>query len=257
MSKIITLVIVLSFIISGCIFDPGFDCGFIDYPRREGSFTTSHIPDQYVALGDTLFLNINEYWEYESDCNEYFEEPQLNSLIIDSREVELHRQENNVFIIGQKTGTFSATIIGSAELIRDHKKRTEVVPMTFNIKVGSDPGSPLRQRATYSSAGRIDSIRVTEVDMENKALRLTADFSPEYIAEDITDLQARWAFYPTTNVDSLKQMDVPLRTSHDFGDDFYFNPDSLYPFYYGYVEVQPGRRTFGKTFILNTKEYFE
>lgn len=254
MSKTITLVIALSFIISGCIFDPGFDCGFIDYPRREGSYTTSHIPDQYVALGDTLFLNINEYWDYESDCNEYFDDPQLNSFIADSREVELHRQENNVFIIGQKKGTFSATIIGSAELIRDHKKRTEVIPMTFNIEVGTDPGSPLRQRATYSSTRRIDSIRVTEIDMENKALRFTADFSPEYTAGNV---QTQWALYPVRDLDSLILMDISLETEREYENDYSFNPDSLYPFYYGYVEVQPGRRIFGKTFILNTKEYFE
>ncbi len=252
-----TLLLLLATTTSGCFLDTGLECGFFTFPEKAGSYTTHQIPNQYVALGDTLYLNINEYWNYEYKCDEYADYPYIDSFIADSREVELHRQENSIFIVGQKTGVFSATVIGTVTLTRKGKKNRYSVPMPFNIEVGTKPRDPQRQRATFPPAGRIDSVIVTGVDSGRKALRLLADFSPEYTSENISDLQANWAFYPVLDIDSLKQMGISLQSKHDFGNDYFFNPDSLYPFYYGYVDVRPGHRKFGKTFILDTRPYFE
>lgn len=253
MSRFIGLLII-PFFISGCYLTNGFKCGFNFLPEEAGSYTTQKIPQQYVALGDTLYLNINDYWEYEYECEDYGNHPDIESFIADSREVELHRQGNNVFIVGKKTGLFSATVIGSVYLKRNRVSNSYPVPMTFNVEVGTTSENTNRPRASFPSTGRIDSIVVSEVRKESKALRLIAELSPE----EVSAYDSRWAFYPATGVDSLKQMEIPLKTIHSgSGNDIFFNPDSLYPYYYGYVQVRAGSRTFGKTFNLDIKPYFE
>lgn len=257
MSRLIIL-LGLSGMTSGCFLTNEYNCFMSAFPEEAGSYTTRQIPDHYVALGDTLFLNINEYWKYDYRCDKYADYPYINSFIADSREVELHRQDDNIFIVGQKTGVFKATVIGDVVLTRNSKDRVHFIPMSFNIEVGTRPGSPLRQRATFPATGRIDSIVVKEVNREKKALRILAAFSPEYVKSGFTDLQSWWAFYPVRNIDSLYQMDLPLQTTHaGFDNEFFFRPDSMYSFYYGYVEVQPGQRKFGKTFLLDTSVFFE
>lgn len=253
MSRFIGLLFI-AFFMSGCYLTNGWKCGFNIFPEEAGSYTTYKIPDQYVALGDTLYLNINEYWEYEYECEDYGNHPDIESFIVDSREVELHLQGNNIFIVGKKRGLFSATVIGSVYLTRNSVNNRYPVPMTFNVEVGTTSGNANRPRATFPSTGRIDSIVVSEVRKEIKALRLIAEISPK----EVPVHASRWAFYPASDIDSLKQMDIPLKTIHGgFDNDFFFNPDSLYPYYYGYVQVSAGSRTFGKTFNLNTKSYFE
>lgn len=253
-----TLVLtLLAITVSGCFLSNGYQCGYFYYPEKAGSYNTYEIPDQYVAMGDTLYLNINEYWDYEYSCNEHADYPNINSLIADSREVELHRQENDLFIVGKKTGIFSASVIGMVELIRNSRNSTHSVPMSFRVEVGTSSQNSLRQRAAFPPTGRIDSIVVANIFKDKKTLRLNVHFSPEDTSAKFSNLDAHWAFYPSQNIDSLKQMGISVQATQTFGRDFYLNPDSLYPFYYGYVEIEPGRRKFGKTFIFETASYFE
>jgi hypothetical protein len=239
---------------SGCLLSNDYKClGFI-FPEEAGTYDTQKVPDQYVVLGEPYHFNINQYWEYDYECEDGPDNPVLVSFMSDAREVELYRQGDNIFIIGKKTGFFSATVIGRVELTRNSSTSFKMVPVSFNVEVGTEHRNTERQRATFSSTGKIDSIIVSEVIQEDKALRLTA----EYSLETPESPASGWSFYPSNDIDSLNLMGIPLQDKRrGYRNTFYFNPDTLYPFYYGYVQIYDGNRLFGRTFVLDTTPYIE
>ncbi|MEX0608172.1 MAG: hypothetical protein WD016_04595 [Balneolaceae bacterium] len=256
MVKIISFLIVM-LLFNGCF--NGLRCLRFSYAEKEGSYSTNVVPTQYIAIGDTVHFNTNTYWNYRYDCMDYGDDPELSSLIVDSRNVELYNQGNSVFIVGKKLGTYKASIVGSVYLVRDYVSNRYAVPLTFDIVVESERRNNFRQRFTLKNDFKIDTLLIDKRDNDKNIFDLTVQYSPETEAQNITDIQAHWGLYPFLELDSLKQHNFALLAKHDFGNTFFFRPDTLYKFYYTYVHLSVSENniseSFGRTFILDFSEY--
>ncbi len=251
MSRVLCLFLIVCFL-QGCFVANDVECFLRFFPTEGGFYSTSDVPDQYLAVGDTLFLDVNSYWDYGYQCEDYGTEPSLNSLIIQSGIAELHRQGNSVFIVGKEAGSTEAMIIGSAYVRRDNSDEIHPVVLTVNIQVGTQPGDPKRQRAVFPPTGRVDSIIVSGEEYPEQMTRLTAVYSPEVVINDYLDLRSQWGLYTRSNTNLLKPYGSPLFT--EYGDRFNYvslKADTLGGRYYGYVQIITADKTYGRTFHLD------
>lgn len=260
MLRAIQLVLIVLFL-PGCFVVEGIECGFPFLKADIGSVSTSSISDQYVTLGDTVFFNTDPYWEYDYDCEgNRRTKPYLETFITNSQNVELHRQEDYVFIVGKKTGQFEAAIVGSADIRRNNSNDLHAVFLPFNIHVVEEPVERGRQRAVFPKTGRIERLEILDVDPEFPRVRLLTHYSPLVENMNYTNFSSWVTLTPTLDLSVLRKQNkyiYDLITHIGPDNEFYFVPenDTLKSLYHGYIEIIAEGRTFGKTITLDLSDY--
>ncbi|HBX66090.1 MAG: hypothetical protein CL670_01715 [Balneola sp.] len=259
MSRAIYLLPILLFF-SGCLITNSFECAlpFSGY-ERAGYFSTTPVPVQTISVGDTVFFDVDAYWSYGYECEEeYGTEPHLTTFITNSENVEFYRQENHVFMIGQRPGDFTATIVGSAYMTRNTNMDSYSVFLPINISVISEPIERGRQRVVFPPTGRIDGVQILNVDTKFPRVQLMASYSPEVEINSYRDFNAFWTLTPSLDPEIIPESKFTYNLRDHGGSDnkHYFVPDdSLREIYHGYVEVQAGGRIYGRTFTLDLSSY--
>ncbi|MEQ8524172.1 hypothetical protein [Gracilimonas sp.] len=253
------LLLIICFL-PGCFVANGFECSFQFFgPEKAGTFSTYPVPDQTISVGDTVFFDVNQYWEYSYNCEDYGSKPNLGTFITNSENLEFYRQGNSVFMIGKKPGLFTGTVVGGAYLTRNGIGDYYPVFLTFNTNVVTGPVEQERQRARFPSTGRIDSVQILSVEPHYPRIQLLAHYSPEVTINSYNDFSAWWTLSPTLDFKELSKK----RFIYDFKDhggsdnEYYFIPDSLQKIYHGYVEVQAKDRTYGRTFTLDLSSHLD
>jgi|GEM_PF-2042479 len=258
MSRAVYLILII-FFIQGCLISNDFDCA-IPFHRSvdAGYFSTTPVPDQTISVGDTVYFDTDPYWNYGYQCKEeYGTNPDLATFITNSENVELYRQEDHVFIIGKRPGSFTSAIVGSAYITKDWDSDLYSVMLPLNINVVSEPIERGRQRVVFPPTGRIDSIQILNVDPEFPRVQLTASYSPEVEINSYRDFSTRWTLIPNLDLEVLRENKFVYNLTEHGGSDneYYFVPDSLHEIYHGYVEVEANGRTYGRTFTLDLSSY--
>ncbi len=247
-------ILLVIFFLPGCFVANDMECAFRFFPEEGGSYSTTTVPDLSLAVGDTLFLDVDNYWDYQFKCEDYGDEPDLESFLINSDIVELHRQQNSVFIIGKKVGVTEAMVIGNAYLLRNSSYDDYPVKLPLSISVGTESNVPIRQRAIFPPTGRIDSVRIIDFDRDGFWRGLKAFYSAGINVEDVEQIESWWALYSPTGSNIVRFYSGlhPLLTAHGGNDnEISLNIEGLQGRYYGYVQIEAKKRTFGRTFYLD------